>query len=373
MAHSGAVSREFWRGRRVLVTGHSGFKGSWLVSWLLELGAEVSGLSLPPPTTPSLFEAIGLQKRILHHEVDIRDLASVRRVVTESSPEIVFHLAAQPLVRESYRTPVETYATNVMGTVHLLDAVRSTPGVRGMVVVTTDKCYENREWDWGYRETDHLGGFDPYSNSKGCAELVVAAYRNSFLGPASGTCVASARAGNVIGGGDWSAERLIPDAARAFSAGLPVEIRNPASTRPWQHVIEPIRGYLVLAQACIEQPERAAGAWNFGPRDEDAVSVADVMDRFAGRWGAGARWQSSAQSQAGLHEARLLKLDCSKARAGLGWTPQIPLERGIELTAEWYRAFYAQAGEAALRALLWSQIERHGMGAELRAQKIVNG
>ena len=331
-----AITEAFWRGKRVLVTGHTGFKGGWLALWLREMGAEVTGLALQPSTSPNLFEAAGVGEGIRSIIGDIRDLDLVTRVVREADPQVVFHMAAQPLVRYSYHHPVETYMTNVMGTVHLLEAVRQHGKVEVFVSITSDKCYENKEWPWGYRENDPMGGHDPYSNSKGCSELVTAAYRNSYFGPGTAlpTRIASVRAGNVIGGGDWSGDRLVPDAVRAFGAGEVLTIRSPRAVRPWQHVFEPLSGYLTLAERVWSDAALAEG-WNFGPRDADTRTVAEVIDMVQGHWGAGARW-ADVSDQANLHEAHLLKLDCSKARAVLGWQPVWSLEQGIEATVDWY-------------------------------------
>lgn len=332
------VTDSFWNGRRVLVTGHTGFKGAWLSLWLHQLGADVSGLALAPPTDPSLFERANLRDLIDHAEVDVRDLHAVKQTIDRVRPEIVFHLAAQSLVRYSYENPVETYATNVMGTVHALEASRGA-GVKAFVCVTSDKCYENREWVWPYRENDPMGGHDPYSSSKGCAELVAAAYRRSFFPTQSigsgGLALASVRAGNVVGGGDWATDRLIPDLVRAFEAGSAPEIRSPHSIRPWQHVLEAIGGYLTIARRLLDGDATMADAWNFGPGDEDARPVSWIVDRMRAAWGGGA---ASVPFTGGVpHEAGLLKLDCSKARSVLGWRPSLPLEDAIEWIVEWHK------------------------------------
>jgi CDP-glucose 4,6-dehydratase len=354
------LNADRWRGRRVLVTGHTGFKGSWLALWLHSLGAEVRGLALAPSTTPSMFDALKLDALVDHHIGDVRDLATVTRAVADFQPSIVFHLAAQPLVRASYATPVETFATNVMGTVHVLEACRTVASVRAIVCVTTDKCYDNREWNWGYREVDPLGGHDPYSASKGAAEIAIAAYRRSFFHAPDAARVASARAGNVIGGGDWSEDRLVPDAIRAFSSGRAVEIRSPRATRPWQHVVEPLSGYLAIAEALLgDRASIAADAWNLGPNDDDVVSVGALLDRLAKAWGDGAKWIDKSASTAGPHEATLLKLDISKARSLLGWRPRWRLDDALAATAEWYRAFHSGADAATMRALTLAQIDRH--------------
>ena len=331
----------FWRDKTVFITGHTGFKGGWLALWLQKLGARVVGYALPPPTTPSLFETARVAESMVSLEGDIRDFSRVQKTLGERQPEIVFHLAAQALVRYSYAQPLETYATNVLGTAHVLEAVRSVPSVRAVVVVTSDKCYENREWLWGYREDEAMGGYDPYSSSKGCAELVTAAYRRSFFNPACyaehEVAVASARAGNVIGGGDWAADRLVPDMIRALLAGAPVRIHNPQAIRPWQHVLEPLSGYLRLAQKLYEEGVAYGEGWNFGPDSEDAKPVHWLVERLIQAWGEGASWQMDAGSQP--HEAHYLKLDCAKARERLGWRPRWSLEQGLQATMAWYRAY----------------------------------
>lgn len=327
-----------WRGRRILVTGHTGFKGGWLSLWLHQLGAEVTGLALPPETSPNLFEAARIAELVDHHEVDIRDLAAVERVMAAARPEVVFHLAAQPLVRLSYDRPVETFATNVLGTVHLMEAARQVGGVGAFVCITTDKCYENREWVWPYRETDPMGGHDPYSASKGCAELAVAAYRRSYRldGTGDAMALASVRAGNVIGGGDWSLDRLIPDLVRAFEAGEAPRIRSPQSVRPWQHVLEALGGYLLLAERLLARAPGFADAWNFGPADDDARPVGWIVERMRARWG-GEAAAPTVFTGAVPHEAGLLKLDTSKARAQLGWRPRLRLEEALGWIVDWHR------------------------------------
>ncbi len=348
----------FWKGKRVLLTGHTGFKGSWLTLWLESMGAHVVGYALAPPTNPSLFETAEVGKEMASIVGDVRDLEHLRAVFVEHIPEIVFHMAAQSLVRYSYQNSVETYATNVMGTVHLLESVRNTPGVKAVVNITTDKCYENREWVWGYRENEPMGGYDPYSNSKGCAELVSAAYRSSFFNADShaqhGVALATVRAGNVIGGGDWAPDRLIPDILVAFERGELVNIRNPHAIRPWQHVLEPLRGYLTLAERLYEQGTSYAEGWNFGPNDEDAKPVSWIVEQMAEMWGHGAKWQIVAGEQP--HEATYLKLDISKARSRLDWHPALRLNDALELTLDWARQ--RQAG-ASIRKLTLSQINAY--------------
>ncbi len=335
-----AVNAAFWAGRRVLLTGHTGFKGGWLALWLQELGAEVYGYALPAPVEPSLWQVARLAERVPGTLADIRDAQRVAEVVAAFRPEVVLHLAAQPLVRESYRAPADTYATNVMGTVNLLDALGRSDSVRAVLVVTSDKCYENREWLWPYRESDGLGGHDPYSSSKACVELLCASWRESFLRE-SGVALATARAGNVIGGGDWSVDRLLPDILRAWQAGQSLTLRFPQAVRPWQHVLEPLHGYLRLAQALVEQGQAVASAWNFGPDNEGLVSVGELVQRLAQYWPGRAPWTVEATGQP--HEAGLLALDSSQARARLGWRPLWTLQQAIERTLDWHQAW--QAGE----------------------------
>lgn len=334
---------DFWADRRVLVTGHTGFKGSWLSLWLHSMGARVTGLALPPPTSPSLFERARVDTGMQSILGDIRDQDQVQAAFAAARPEVVFHLAAQPLVRYSYEAPVETYSTNVMGTVHVLDAARHSPGLRAVVNITSDKCYDNREWAWGYRENDTLGGYDPYSNSKGCAEMVTAAYRNAFFNAAAddhhAAVIASVRAGNVIGGGDWAQDRLIPDILRAIGSGGPVRIRNPHAIRPWQHVLEPLAGYLMLAERLVDEGSRWGKAWNFGPGDADARSVEWIVGQVTQLWGEGARWEPDTDPQA--HEARYLRLDCSRARQELGWKPRWDLRRALHAIVDWHRQDFA--------------------------------
>lgn len=332
------IDPAFWNGKRVFLTGHTGFKGSWLSLWLQSMGATLKGFALAPPTTPSLFVEAAVANRMDSEIGDIRDAAAVLASITAFAPEIVIHMAAQPLVRLSYDDPIGTYATNVMGTVHVLDAVRRTPSVKVALSVTTDKCYENREWPWGYREEEPMGGRDPYSNSKGCAELVGQAYRASFLRD-SGVAFASGRAGNVVGGGDWASDRLIPDILRAFERDDAVRIRNPLSTRPWQHVLEPLSGYLVLCEALWNQGSDVAEGWNFGPYDEDARPVQWIVERMIALWGAGARWERDADFHP--HEARYLKLDISKVAERLHWGPSWRLDETLARIVAWHRAWLA--------------------------------
>ncbi|PKU25989.1 CDP-glucose 4,6-dehydratase [Telmatospirillum siberiense] len=340
------ISREFWRGKRVFLTGHTGFKGSWLSLWLTSLGAQVSGYALAPPTNPSLFELARVDGLVDHHVGDIRDLPFLQAVLRQANPDIVIHLAAQPLVRLSYAQPVDTYAINVMGTVNLLEAVRNCGGIRAVICVTSDKCYENREWDWGYRENDSMGGSDPYSGSKGCAELVTASYRASFF-PSDrhaehGVAVASARAGNVIGGGDWAADRLVPDLMRALIARQRPLLRNPHSVRPWQHVLDPLAGYLILAQHLFPEGGGAfAEGWNFGPSEDDAWPVNRLTDRLCALWGGDCSWDASGSPQ--LREAGTLRLDCAKARHRLGWGPTWRLSDALAEVVAFNKALLDEA------------------------------
>lgn len=335
------VNPYFWHGKRVLLTGHTGFKGGWLSLWLQSMKAQVVGYALAPPTNPSLFDVADVGKNMTSIIGDIRDLERLLAVCTEHKPEIVFHLAAQPLVRRSYIDPVETYSTNMMGTVNVLEAVRNTSGIKAVVNVTSDKCYENREWVWGYREDDAMGGFDPYSSSKGCAELVTASYRNSYFNPEKykehGVAVATGRAGNVIGGGDWADDRLIPDIMRAISLGNPVNIRNPHAIRPWQHVLEPLSGYLLLANKLYEDGAAYAEAWNFGPADEDAKPVQWIVEELTRAWGEGASWVPHDGDHP--HEANYLKLDCSKAKQRLDWHPRWSLAGSLGTITDWHHAY----------------------------------
>ena len=335
------MNAAFWQGKRVFLTGHTGFKGGWLSLWLQQQGADVTGYALEAPTTPSLFEVASVARGMVSIIGDVRDGEALKRAMAQARPEIVIHMAAQPLVRYSYVNPVETYATNVMGVVNLLEAVRATPGVRSVVNVTSDKCYENREWPWGYRENEAMGGYDPYSNSKGCAELVTAGYRSSFFNAEKyaehGIALGSGRAGNVIGGGDWAMDRLIPDMLRAIGTGQPVMIRNPHSIRPWQHVLEPLSGYLTLAEKLYTEGPVHAEGWNFGPHDTDAKPVEWIIERMTQEWGSGASWSLDGQNHP--HEATYLKLDCSKARGQLGWHPRWDIGQTIAKIVEWHKAF----------------------------------
>jgi CDP-glucose 4,6-dehydratase len=351
-----SASLHFWNGKRVFLTGHTGFKGSWLSLWLQSLGAKVYGLALEPPTTPNLFTVAQVEVDMANHIIgDILDLATVQKSIQSAKPDIVIHMAAQPLVRLSYLEPVETYAINVMGTVHVLEAARSTPSVKAIVVVTTDKCYENKEWAWGYRENEPMGGHDPYSNSKACAELVTSAYRNSFL-QSAGIPVASARAGNVIGGGDWASDRLVPDILRAFEQNKLVTIRNPNATRPWQHVLEPLYGYLTLAELLYTQGHAYAESWNFGPKDDDAKPVEWIVDNLANSWGKGASWKLDCGAHP--HEANYLKLDISKSKTRLGWQPRWSLATSLELITSWHQAYLSNTD---MKKLCLAQIQHYSL------------
>jgi len=344
------VRADFWRGRRVFVTGHTGFKGGWLSLWLSRLGAEVHGFSLAPATAPALFEVARVGEGMDHRIGDIRDPAALTAAVNAAAPDIVFHLAAQPLVREGYSDPRTTMETNVLGTMNVLEAVRATPSVKSVVVVTTDKCYQNREWAKPYREDDALGGHDPYSASKACAEIVSAAWRDAFLG--GHVALATARAGNVIGGGDWAADRLIPDAFRAWQDARALTIRYPHAVRPWQHVLDALAGYLQLGEHLADGAGQ--GAWNFGPAAEDCLPVQDLLQILAQRWGGGGAWVVDAAPQ--LHEAGLLRLDSAKARAGLGWRPALKLEQALAVTVDWQQAW--RRGEDMRRFTL-GQIDQY--------------
>jgi len=349
------MNPEFWKGRRVFVTGHTGFKGGWLSIWLQSLGAEITGYALPPPTNPNLFEEAQVATGMNSIIGDICDQARLANALEQARPEIIFHMAAQPLVRYSYENPLETYRTNVMGTATLLELARALKGLRAFVNVTTDKCYENKEWVWGYRETEQLGGYDPYSNSKACSELVTAAYRSSFFNPTDyenhGVAVASARAGNVIGGGDWAQDRLLPDIIRAFERGTPAKIRNPDAIRPWQHVLEPLCGYLTLAERLYQDGTAFAMAWNFGPLDEDTRSVDWIVKKMASIWGKNASWEIDRNPNP--HEANYLKLDISLAKRRLGWRPLLRHDQALSMVVEWAQA---RSSGANLKVYTLSQI-----------------
>ena len=358
--------QEFWKGRRVLVTGHTGFKGGWLSLWLTHMGAEVAGIGLPPKTDPSLFEAAAVDGLVTSTIADVTVFSNVLELVRSFRPEVIFHMAAQPLVRYSYEAPVETYQTNIMGTVHVLEAARTVGGVQSVVIVTSDKCYENREWQWGYREIDGLGDFDPYSSSKACSELVTATFRKSYFPPARigehGCAVGSARAGNVIGGGDWSADRLLPDIIRAFEAELPMEVRNPDATRPWQHVLEPLSGYILLAEKLAQSSGRYTEAWNFGPDAINNKDVGWIVDKCVDLWGAGASSIVAPRTEQ-PHEATFLQLDCSKAKSLLGWYPVWNIEEALKRVIDWHRA---QRAGSEMQSYMRDEIAAYMRGASVR-------
>ncbi len=354
--YTGMEKESFWSGRRVFVTGQTGFKGSWLSIWLHTLGAKVTGYALNPPTSPSLYAVAQVDGLVESIIADIRDRISLRKALLEAQPEIVIHMAAQPIVRESYRDPVGTYGTNVMGTVNLLESVRECESVRAVVNVTTDKCYENQEWVWGYREIDTLGGYDPYSNSKACSELVTSSYRQSFFNKNNSSSqsvgIATARAGNVIGGGDWAADRLVPDIVEAASRGIPVNIRNPWATRPWQHVLEPLSGYLILAQKLYEDPRQYSEAWNFGPDDRDVQNVEYLVRALCEKFASKGSYLIDSGTHP--HEAGLLKLDCAKAKSRLGWHPRWDLDMALDKVVDWVKGY--EVGSDML-AICRSQIQ----------------
>lgn len=331
----GRVTPLFWKNKKVFLTGHTGFKGSWLSLWLQSMGAIVKGYALESPTNPALFIEAKVAENMESVIGDIRDLDGLKKSMEEFNPDVLIHMAAQPLVRYSYDNPIETYETNVMGTVNVLEAARNCSGLKAIVSVTTDKCYENKEWPWGYRENEPMGGHDPYSSSKGCAELVTSAYRNSFFNKENSPALASARAGNVIGGGDWAEDRLIPDILKSIEKNLPVIIRNPLSIRPWQHVLEPLSGYLVLAENLYQYGNEFTGAWNFGPKDDDCKTVEWILNNIVNNWGAGASWQLDKNSNP--HEAEFLKLDCSKAALKLKWEPKWSLDQTLKSIVNWHQ------------------------------------
>jgi CDP-glucose 4,6-dehydratase len=348
------INDGFWRDRRVFLTGHTGFVGGWLSLALARLGARVTGYALTPPTEPNLFAAVRLAKTVDSTIADVRDGAALAKAVAAAKPEIVFHLAAQPLVRDAFADPVGTYATNVMGTVHLLEAARAVPNVAAVVVMTTDKVYLNKEWPWGYRENDRLGGREPYGTSKAAAELVVDAYRESYLGAGPRPVgVATVRAGNVVGGGDWARDRLVPDAMRAFAGSAPLLLRNPLAVRPWQHVLEPVRGLMTLAERLVDDPVRYAGPWNFGPAEGDMWPVERVVAHLIRQWGRGARCEMARGAQP--YEARLLSVNSAKASTELGWEPVWRVGEALDRAVEWYRAFHDGAD---VRTLTLDHIER---------------
>lgn len=338
------TNENFWLNKKVFITGHTGFKGSWLATWLQLMGAKVTGYALSPQTQPSIFNLANVASSITSIEANILDVETLTRTIKEQSPDIIFHLAAQPLVHYSYQNPTETYTVNVIGTVNVLESIRTVDSVRAVIVVTSDKCYENQEWMWGYRETDPMGGFDPYSSSKGCAELVASAYRRSYFNPAHynkhGVALATVRAGNVIGGGDWAAARLIPDLVRSFIKNEIAIIRNPDAYRPWQYILDLLQGYLMLAQKLWEDGVNFADAWNFGPNEDNVKSVSWIADRLVNLWGENARWVLGENKL--LHEAMCLKLDCNKSRTMLGWVPKMSITESLTNTCAWYQAHHHQ-------------------------------
>lgn len=348
------VDPNFWKGKRVFLTGHTGFKGSWLSIWLHSMGAIVKGYALAPNTNPSLFEVANVNALLENEIGDIRNLEVLSKSMKAFNPDILIHMAAQPLVRLSYLEPVETYMTNVMGTVNVLESARFCSNLKAIVSVTTDKCYDNKEWVWGYREDEAMGGYDPYSSSKGCAELVTAAYRKSFFSASNSPAIASARAGNVIGGGDWAMDRLIPDALTAFSKGEAVVIRNPLATRPWQHVLEPLSGYLMLAESLYQEGNKFAEAWNFGPNDQDCKSVEWILDEMVSIWGGGASWELDQDPQP--HEAKFLKLDCSKAKSLLKWEPKWGISEVLKRINDWNEHFQSDGN---MQEYCLNEIENH--------------
>ncbi len=350
------MESSFWQNRKVLITGHTGFKGGWLSLWLQKIGCNVIGVSLDPPTSPNLYQQANIKHGMVSLRADIRNLTDIKTIFQEHQPEVVFHLAAQPLVRQSYIDPIETYQTNVMGTLNILESMRAIKSVRSAVMVTTDKCYDNKEWVWGYRENEPMGGYDPYSSSKGCAELLIASYRHSYFSKqgSDNTAIATVRAGNVIGGGDWADDRLIPDIIRAFQKGSTVQIRNPNSVRPWQHVLEPLAGYLTLARKLFDNGNQYAQAWNFGPSDNDVKPVQWIVEKMSDYWNGEALWAVDDGDHP--HEANYLKLDCSKARSNLLWEPKWNLEYSLKKIIEWHKA--AIQGED-LQKLSLTQIESY--------------
>jgi len=353
------LKREFWQGRRVFLTGHTGFKGAWLSLWLADMGAQVTGYALQPLTEPNLFELVAPLHNFHSILADIRNRELLFKAMQEAKPEIVIHMAAQPLVLESYRNPAETYEINVMGTVNLLEAVRLNPGIKAVVNVTTDKCYENREWDWGYRENDPLGGQDPYSNSKACSELITDTYRKAFFSGGgcsqSSPAVATARAGNVIGGGDWAADRLMADCVRSLLRQEKIQVRNPQSVRPWQHVLEPLCGYLTLAEKLAVGGPTFAGSWNFGPTEEESKTVEWIVKEMCDMWGAGARYAIGASDQVG-HETRSLRLDASKAQLKLRWKPRWSIHQALDKVVKWTKNYQQ---EANMRQVTLAQIHEY--------------
>ena len=358
------MSNEFWRNKKVFITGHTGFKGGWLSLWLNDLGANVTGFSLPPSTSPSFFDICSVDNSVKSIIGDVRDYVGLKKSIQDESPDIVFHMAAQALVLDSYKDPIETYETNLMGTVNVLNALRDLPSVKAIINITSDKCYENIEKSLGYVEEDRMGGFDPYSSSKGCAELITAAYRTSFFNPNAYSehelGVATARSGNVIGGGDWSSNRLIPDLFKSISSNKAITIRNPCSTRPWQHVLDPLSGYLILAEKLFLEGRYFSESWNFGPNSKDVLTVKDVASKFITQWGSNIQIDSEKKSKQ-LHEANLLSLDCSKAETRLNWSPKINTEFAINMTCDWYKKF--NDGGSDMKLLSLEQIRNYQLAS----------
>jgi CDP-glucose 4,6-dehydratase len=350
----GVVTMKFWNGKKVLVTGHTGFKGGWLCLWLQKLGAEVIGFALEPSMESNLFKVAHVEKDIISIIGDIRDRDKIHNTITSYKPEIVFHLAAQPLVRKSYENPIETFETNVMGTVNLLDAIRFSNSVKVVINVTSDKCYDNKEWPWGYRETDPMGGYDPYSCSKGCSELITNSFRNSYFQERN-VQVASARAGNVIGGGDWAEDRLVPDIVKSLIKGQQPELRDPFAIRPWQHVLEPLSGYMMLAEAMWKHSGEYSEPWNFGPNDDQIITVGKLTDKLITLWGENLNFDYLKSDK--LHESKLLRLDCSKAKHRLGWNQKLNLNETLLWTLNWYKTFFNNS--SILRDFTLEQIENY--------------
>lgn len=364
MVEKEIINSSFWKNKKVFLTGHTGFKGAWLSLWLKTLGAEVCGYSLKPPSKPSMFELLNISSEIESIESNIQDLNKLKEVFKNFKPEIVIHMAAQSLVRKSYKDPVETYATNVMGTLNVFEAIKSTNSVQVVLNITSDKCYENLEKNTGYSESDPMGGYDPYSSSKGCAELLTSAYRRSYFGQCnnSNVTLASARAGNVIGGGDFALDRLIPDIVRSILSNEELLIRNPNAIRPWQHVLEPLSGYITLIQKLWDKKNDFTEGWNFGPEESDVKSVEWIINEFSKNWDKKINWKKESNNQ--LHEAQILKLDCTKAKTKLGWYPQLKIEEGIQITAEWYKAFIRKDN---LKDLTLGQIKAYEKNFNLKA------
>jgi CDP-glucose 4,6-dehydratase len=348
------VSSQFWQGKRVFLTGHTGFKGSWLSLWLQRMGASVKGYALEPITSSNLFDEASVSDGMISEIGDIRNLNTLSKSITNFNPDILIHMAAQPLVRLSYIEPIATYETNVMGTLNVLEAARKCENIKAILAITTDKCYENDNRDFGYAENQPMGGYDPYSSSKGCCELLISSYRRSFFSSKDSPNLASARAGNVIGGGDWSLNRLVPDILKSFESNNPVVLRNPLAIRPWQHVLEPLFGYLILAEDLYKKGTEYSGAWNFGPNDEDCKSVEWILKKMITIWGEGASYEIDTNFNP--HEANILKLDCSKAEIGLNWKPKWDLEKALELTIAWHKQWLSKGN---MRNICMNEIDQY--------------